>query len=311
MIPFELTILGTSSALPTLKRYPTAHALNVRERFFLIDCGEGTQIQIRKYGVKLSRIDHIFISHLHGDHYFGLIGLFSTFALLGRKNDLHIFSHSQLPEILKPQLDFLNDDLSYKIIWHPLNFKKNDIILDNEVVTVMSFPVKHRVPCCGFIFSEKPGLLNLQKDKIEEYKVPVSWLQYIKKGEDYVDENGLVVPNSALTCQKHLPRRYAFCTDTSYVPELSEIFENVDVLYHEATYDSRYEKRANETFHSTAAQAANMANSSRVGQLIIGHFSARYKDVTVLHDEAKSIFPNTLIAEEGMVISIEGRREIL
>jgi ribonuclease Z len=306
MTSFDLTILGTSSALPTSIRYPTAHVLNVHERFFLIDCGEGTQIQIRKYGVKLSRINHIFISHLHGDHYYGLIGLLSTFALLGRKNDLHIFSHSELPEILKTQLDSLQSEAAFKIIWHPLNFKKPAVILDNEVVNVSSFPLKHRISCCGFLFSEKGGLLNIIKDKIAEYQIPVKEIQFIKQGSDYIDLNGNIIPNSELTLQKRLPRKYAFVSDTHYMLELSEMLNGVDLLYHEATYDKRLQKRAGETYHSTAEQAGMMAKICEAGQLIIGHFSARYKDVDHLLDEAVAVFPNTIAAEEGMVIRVEG-----
>jgi ribonuclease Z len=308
MTSFELTILGTSSALPTLKRYPTAHVLNVRERFFLIDCGEGTQIQIRKYSVKLSRINHIFISHLHGDHFFGLIGLLSTFALLGRKNDLHIFAHSELPDILKPQIEYLQGEIPFKILWHPLNFKKPSVILDNEVVTVTSFPLKHRIPCCGFLFCEKKGQLNIIKEKIIEFNIPVREIQFIKNGADYIDEKGNVISNSELTRQNKLPRKYAFCTDTLYLPKLSDLLEGVDLLYHEATYDKRLVKRAKETFHSTAEQAAMIAKSSNAAQLVIGHFSARYKDVEPLLDEAKAVFQNTLAAEEGMVIAVEGKK---
>jgi ribonuclease Z len=309
MIPFELTILGTSSALPTSKRYPTAHVLNVRERFFLIDCGEGTQLQIRKYGVKLSRINHIFISHLHGDHYFGLIGLLSTFALLGRKNDLHIYSHSELPEILKTQLEYLGEDIDFKIIWHPLNYKKPAVILDNGVVSVTSFPVKHRIPCCGFLFCEKPLTLNIIKEKIAEFKIPLRDIQHIKNGSDFIDEAGNIIPNSVLTIRKNLPRKYAFITDTMYLPELSELLQGVDLLYHEATYDRRLQKRLGETFHSTAEQAALLAKASNARQLVIGHFSARYKEVDLLLDEATAIFPNTIAAEEGMVIKVEGKQQ--
>jgi ribonuclease Z len=304
MIPFELTILGTSSALPTSKRYPTAHVLNVRERFFLIDCGEGTQIQLRRNSVKFSRINHIFISHLHGDHYFGLIGLLSTFSLLGRQNDLHIFSHSELPEILKVQLEHLQNDILYKIVWHPLNFKKPVVILEDEVVKITSLPLKHRVPCCGFLFSEKPGLRNMIKEKIEEYNIPIRDIQYIKNGADFIDQTGQVIPNQELTLPAKVPRKYAFCTDTLYLPKLKEILEGVTLLYHEATYDKRFQKRAKDTFHSTAEQAALIAQSCNAGQLLIGHFSARYKDTTILIDEARSVFPSTLVAEEGMVIKI-------
>jgi ribonuclease Z len=311
MIPFELTILGTSSALPTSKRYPTAHVLNICERFFLIDCGEGTQIQLRRYSVKFSRINHIFISHLHGDHYFGLIGLLSTYALLGRQNDLHIYSHSELPEILKPQLEQLQNDIIYKIIWHPLNFKKPVVILDDEKVTISSFPLKHRVSCCGFLFSEKQGLRNIIKEKIEEYHIPIRDIQYIKNGANYIDPNGKIIPNEELTLPLKSPRKYAFVTDTIYLPKLKEILEGVNLLYHEATYDKRMQKRAKETFHSTAEQAAMLAQSCNAGQLVIGHFSARYKDISVLIEEATSVFPSTVIAEEGMVIKIAESSKVI
>jgi ribonuclease Z len=304
MIPFELTILGTSSALPTSKRYPTAHVLNICERFFLIDCGEGTQIQLRKYSIKFSRINHIFISHLHGDHYYGLIGLLSTFALLKRKNDIHIYAHSQLPVILKIQLEYLQNDIIYKIIWHPLNFKRKMVILDDEKVMITSFPLKHRIPCCGFLFTEKSGLKNIIKEKITEYNIPIKDIQYIKNGADFIDPKGKVIPNEDLTLPLKTPRKYAFVTDTMYLPKLKEILEGVNLLYHEATYDKKMQKRAKETFHSTAEQAAMLAQNCQAGQLLIGHFSARYKETSVLTDEARTIFPSTLVAEEGMVVKI-------
>ncbi|HNW51712.1 MAG TPA: ribonuclease Z [Prolixibacteraceae bacterium] len=304
MIPFELTILGTSSALPTIKRYPTAHVLNVGERFFLIDCGEGTQIQLRKYGVKFSRINHIFISHLHGDHYFGLIGLISTYTLLGRKNDLHIYSHSELPEMLKMQLEQLLGDLTFKIIWHPLNFKKSAVILDDEKVTVTSFPLKHRIACCGFLFTEKSGPKNIIKEKIAQYQIPLREIPHIKNGADFIDREGNTIPNGELTLPEKLPRKYAFCTDTLYIPELKETLNGVNLLYHEATYDKRFQEQASQTYHSTAEQAATLALNSNAGQLLIGHFSARYKDTEILIEEAKRVFPATTAAEEGMVIKI-------
>ncbi|MBN1926772.1 MAG: ribonuclease Z [Prolixibacteraceae bacterium] len=304
MISFELTILGTSSALPTSKRYPTAHVLNVRERFFLIDCGEGTQIQLRKYGAKYSRINHIFISHLHGDHYYGLIGLLSSYTLLERKNDLHIYAHSELAEILKKQLDLLKTEMKYQIVWHPLNFKRTQTILENNIVKVVSFPLKHRIPCCGFLFTEKPGPLNLNREKIKEHKIPIRELKNIQEGNDFTTPEGMVIKNEELTQGHKKQRSYAYCTDTSFLPHLKDIISDVDLLYHEATYDKRLEKRAGETFHSTAMQAAQLAKLCNAGQLIIGHFSARYKNVSVLLDEAREIFENTIAAEEGMAISI-------
>ncbi|HPR31673.1 MAG TPA: ribonuclease Z [Prolixibacteraceae bacterium] len=307
MISFELTILGTSSALPTSTRYPTAHVLNVRERFFLIDCGEGTQIQMRKYGIKFHRINHIFISHLHGDHYYGLIGLLSSYTLLERKTDLHIYAHSDLPLILKSQLDLLSSDLTYKIIWHPLNFKREQIIFENAFLKVRSFPLRHRIPCCGFLFSEQTEPLNLIREKIRDYRIPVKDLHSLKQGADFITPEGVVIPNRELTHPRKKPRSYAFCTDTSFLPELRSVLRDVDLLYHEATYDKRMEKRAGEIYHSTASQAARLAKMTNAGQLIIGHFSARYKDVSILVDEAKEVFENTLAAEEGMVIPVPSR----
>jgi len=270
-------------------------------------------MQLRRYSVKFSRINHIFISHLHGDHYFGLIGLLSTFALLGRQNDLHIYSHSELPEILKIQLELLQNDIIYKIIWHPLNFKKPVVILDDEKVTITSFPLKHRVSCCGFLFTEKTGPKNMIKEKIAEYNIPIRDIQYIKNGADFIDQNGKVIPNEELTLPLKMPRKYAFVTDTLYLPKLKEILEGVNLLYHEATYDKRMQKRAKETFHSTAEQAAMLAQSCGAGQLVIGHFSARYKDTSILIEEATSVFPSTVVAEEGMVIKIPevGLRQLL
>ncbi len=305
MIPFSLTILGTSSALPTSKRYPTAQVLNIRERFFLIDCGEGTQIQLRKYSVKFSKINHILISHLHGDHYFGLIGLLSTFALVGRSSDLHIYSHSELPDILKVQLEYLNTEIRYRIIWHPLNFKRKQTVFEDDALKVTSVPLKHRVPCCGFIFSEKEQPKNLIKEKINEYRIPLRALPAIKYGADYIVEDGTIISNRELTLPEKKTRSYAFCTDTIYLPKLAETFKGVDLLYHEATYDKSLEKRAGETFHSTARQAAMIAKNCNAGRLVLGHFSARYKDCTILLEEAKEIFRETIIAEEGLVIDVE------
>lgn len=304
MTPFELTILGTSSALPTSLRYQTAHVLNVRERFFLIDCGEGAQIQMRKYGVKFSRINHIFISHLHGDHYFGLIGLITSYLLLGRTNDLHVYSHSMLPEILKSQLDFMGGEFPYKIIWHPLNFKKEQEIYNDGVVKITSFPLVHRMPCCGFLFNELPVELNIRKEQIEKYNIPLKEIHLIKKGADYISDNDQVIPNSKLTLPAMKARSYAFCTDTAYLPHICRLLKGVSLLYHEATFDSANAKRATETFHSTAEQAALIAKKCNAGKLVIGHFSTRYKDISILLNEASQVFENTVAAQEGMIISL-------
>ncbi|MCF8361867.1 MAG: ribonuclease Z [Prolixibacteraceae bacterium] len=308
MIPFELTILGTGSALPTSKRYHTAQVLNVRERFFLIDCGEGAQIQMRKYGVKFSRINHIFISHLHGDHYFGLIGLLTTYTLLGRTNDLHIYAHSELPNILESQLKYMGDDIQYNIIWHPLNFKKTQTVIEDDVVKVTSFPLKHRMACCGFKFEEQPLELNIRKEKIEEYNIPVKSIYRIKKGEDLIQPDGTIIPNNKLTLPQFIQRKYAFCTDTAYIPDLYKQIQNVDLLYHEATFDKSMENKAESTNHSTARQAGIVARDSRAKKLLIGHFSSRYNNIDFLVNEAREEFTNTEAANEGMTIKIPQER---
>lgn len=300
---FQLTILGTSSALSTKDRYPTAQVLNVLGRFFLIDCGEGTQQQLRKYQIGFSRINHILISHLHGDHIFGLIGLISTMALLGRKNDLHIYSHSELQKFLSAQIDFLyNQDFPFKIIYHPINFKKEQKIYEDKIVEIYSFPLKHRIPTCGFRFNEKQQLPNLIKDKILEYNIPIAARQKIKEGDDFVCPNGDVILNSELTQKKPNPKSFAFCTDTKYSDSYINSIKNVDVLYHEATFAKDNSELAKSTFHSTSIDAGKVALKANVGRLLIGHFSSRYKNAEVILNETKEVFVNTTIATEGLKI---------
>jgi ribonuclease Z len=305
-MPFQLTVLGTSSALPTSNRYPTAQVLNVLGRFFLIDCGEGTQTQMRKYKIGFSKIDHIFISHLHGDHIFGLIGLISTMMLLGRTNDLHLFSHSELQKYLVPQLQFLYPEgISYKIIYHPLNFRKEQKIYEDRKITIYSFPLDHRIPTCGFRFEEKPQLPNLISAKIEEYQIPIRDRQRIKEGGDFITIDGKTIPHSDLTKNKHRARSFAFCSDTRYNESYIESIRNVDLLYHEATFANDNKDLAQSTYHSTGEDAAKVALKAEVGKLILGHFSARYKDHSIILKEAQTIFPNTEAVAEGDVIQVE------
>lgn len=304
-MPFQLIILGTSSALPTSNRYPTAQVLHVSGRFFLIDCGEGTQTQMRKYKISFSRINHIFISHLHGDHIFGLIGLISTFALIGRTNDLHIYSHSELQKFVSPQIEFLYaNELPFKIIFHPLNFRKEQKIFEDSKVTVYSFPLDHRISTCGFRFEEKPALPNLIPAKIEEYQIPIRDRQRIKEGGDFIASDGRIIPHSELTKNKHQARTFAFCSDTRYNKSYIQSVRNVDLLYHEATFASDNIDLAQTTYHSTGEDAAQVALKAEVGKLIIGHFSARYKDHTVILKEAQAIFTNTEAITEGQLFSI-------
>jgi ribonuclease Z len=298
-MPFELTILGSSSATPTSERYPTAQVLNALGRFFLIDCGEGTQIQIRRQKIGFGKIKHIFISHLHGDHYYGLIGLISTFNLLGLKNDLHIYSPSQLKEIIQPQLDFLKGDLQFNVIFHPLNFKKPQLIYEDKKVEVVSFPLKHSINCCGFLFREKPKEANIKKECIAQYKIPVAQIRNIKQGADFITEYGKIIPNEQLTTPPPPPRSYAFCSDTAFHPPVTEVIKDVNLLYHEATFTEELRDWAVKTYHSTALDAAKIAQMAHAGKLIIGHFSSRYKTTEPFLNEARTVFPNTEDVVDG------------
>jgi ribonuclease Z len=296
---FELTILGSSSAIPTAERYLTAQVLNVLERFFLIDCGEGTQIQLRKQKISFDRIRNVFISHLHGDHFYGLPGFISTRNLLGIKTDLHIYSHSDLMNLLNPLIENLKADLGFKIIFHPLNFKKPEHVFSDEKVDVYSFPLHHRIPCCGFLFREKQHEANLIKEKIAWYKIPYNQLRTIKNGADFTDETGITIPNSELTYPAPPPRSYAFVTDTGYLDSVAEFVKDVDLLYHEATFLQDLEDWALKTCHSTAKQAAEIALKANARKLILGHFSTRYKNYDPFLREAKAVFENTELVNDG------------
>lgn len=296
---FELTILGCSSATPTSKRNPTSQLLTIAERYFLIDCGEATQIQLRKYKIKFQRINHIFISHLHGDHYFGLLGLLSSMHLLGRTTDLHLFCPAELKEIIDLQLHASQTNLRFKIVYHFHKYIDNDLIFEDDKVTVKTVVLNHRIPCCGFIFVEKPLPYNITKEVIEKYNIPVEQIHLIKNGADFKTESGKLIPNEKLVVAKPPIRSYAFCSDTLYDERVLKIISGVTLLYHEATFLHEMLTRAIETFHTTALQAATIAKKARVKQLMIGHYSARYKDLQPLLDEAKNVFDNTILAVEG------------
>jgi len=302
---FTFTILGSSSALPTSKRFTSAFVLNIHERFFLIDCGEGAQMQLRKYKIKLGRINHIFISHIHGDHVFGLFGLISSFNLLGRKNDLHIFGPSDLERIIHGYLKDFYINLFFEIIFHPVNCTKSVRIYEDDKILVNSIPLKHRIPTCGFLFREQPIWPNLRKDMIEKYNIPISKRQGIKRGDSFITETGDIVPNSELVISAPEPKTFAYCSDTSYNEGILTQIRNVDLLYHEATFGGELRKLAKETMHSTASEAARLASKASVKKLVIGHFSSRYKDLTPLLAEAQKVFNNTFIAEDGKIFTVE------
>jgi len=296
---FELTILGSNSALPTSNRYPTAQVLDVPGHCFLIDCGEGTQIQLRRNKINFSKIQHIFISHLHGDHFYGLIGLISTMNLMGIKHDLHIYAHSDLKKLIGPQLDYIRGDMTVTPVFHPLNFKKTQTIFETKKLEVISFPVKHSMPTCGFLFREKPKAANIRKDLIKKYDIPIAEIRKIKDGADFKTSDGIIIPNQELTTPPPKTSSYAFCTDTAYHPPIAEIIKDVNVLYHEATFLEDLKELAAKTLHSTTHEAAEMAKLANAVKLLVGHFSARFKNIARFEEEAREVFPNTEAAVEG------------
>lgn len=305
MEKFNVHILGCGSALPNLRHNTSSQVVNIRGKMFMIDCGEGTQVQLRRSRIHFKSLNHIFISHLHGDHCFGLIGLISTLAMLERTSKLHIYAHPNLEQVLRPQLDFFCKDNPYEIVFHPINPDVREVIYDDRSLSVETIPLKHRIPTCGFLFREKKTANHIRRDMIDFYKVPVYQIRSIKNGEDFVTEDGTVIPNARLTTPSASPRSYAYCSDTAYLPEIVEQIKGVDLLFHEATFGSEDEARARQTLHSTAAQAAQIARDAEVKQLVIGHFSARYDNEKPLLREAQAIFPNTLLGTEDMTVSIE------
>lgn len=305
MEKFEVHILGCGSALPTTRHFATSQVVNIREKLFMIDCGEGAQMQLRKSKLKFTRLNHIFISHLHGDHCFGLMGLISTFGMLGRTATLYIHCHAELERLLTPQLNFFCKGMSYKVVFQTFDPGKAEIIYDDRSLTIETIPLRHRIPTCGFLFSEKQIPAHIRRDMIDFYEIPVYELNRIKNGADYTLPDGKIVPNNKLTIPSALPRRYAYCSDTIYLPRIIEQIYGVDLLFHEATFAQSEQARAKETFHTTASQAGEIARTAKVKQLLIGHFSARYEDESILLQEASDIFPNTLLARETLKISIE------
>lgn len=304
MEKFELHILGCGSALPTTRHFATSQVINLRDKLFMIDCGEGSQLQYRKSRLRFSRLNHIFISHLHGDHCFGLLGLISTFGMLGRTAELHIHSPKGLEELYAPLLAFFCKNMSYQVVFHEFATKEPAVVYEDRTLTVTTIPLQHRIPCCGFLFAEKPRPNHIIREMIDFYQVPVYELNRIKNGEDYVTPEGEVIPNSRLTRPSDPPRRYAYCSDTIYRKEIVKQIEGVDLLFHEATFAQSELARAKETFHTTAGQAAQIAQDAKVKQLVIGHFSARYDDEQLLLEEAAAVFPSTILAKENLCIDL-------
>lgn len=302
---FEVLILGSSSATPMYGRHPTSQLINHNEQYYLMDCGEGTQMQLSRYGIRANRIRHIFISHLHGDHYLGLMGLLSSMHLVGRKEDLHLYGPAALKEILDLQFLHSQTNLRYTLHFHETqDAVGGTVIFNDNGLIVTTFPLDHRIPCTGFRFEEKPRRPAINKEKVQQLGIPISYMSLIKRGHDYTAPDGTVYPATALTLEAPQSRSYAYCSDTVDSGRYHPFIADVDTLYHEATFLEDMKDRAAETFHTTALQAARVAQKVGAKKLIVGHFSARYKDLGPILDESKAVFPNTKLAIEGQWIEI-------
>jgi ribonuclease Z len=301
----KLTILGCHSATPRANAFPTSQYLEINNRHFLIDCGEGTQQQMRKYKVGFTKINHIFISHLHGDHFYGLIGLLSTYGILSREKELHIYGPKGIKEVTLLQLKVSKSHANYPIIFHELNSKESELIFEDDKVSVKTIPLKHRVYTNGYLFTEKEKPLKLHIDNIKQYKeIDRADYNNIKAGKDITLSTGEIISNSELTLPPKQPLSFAFCSDTVYKPDIVPIIRNADLLYHEATFLNDREDLAKKTKHTTSKQAAQIAKDANVNQLILGHYSGRYKDISLFKKEAKEIFDKTELAEPGKYFSI-------
>ncbi|MEN8224178.1 MAG: ribonuclease Z [Bacteroidota bacterium] len=301
---FSVTILGSGAAIPLTHRNPSAHLINVHEKLFLFDCAEGTQVQLRRNHVRIQRIEHIFISHLHGDHYFGLMGLITTLHLLGREAELHLYAPPALEKIIQLHLESSQTILRYPLTFHALDTEKPEIILDNKSVTVQTIPMKHNFPTCGFLIREKQSKANIRKDFLEGKELSHADYRRIKDGNDYVDQEGVVHKYQDITIPPQAARAYAYCTDTAYDEEIIPLIKDVDLLYHEATFMEDRAADAEAKFHSTAKQAARIALKAEAKKLLIGHYSARYRDLEGMLEEAKEVFQDTILADDGMVVEV-------
>lgn len=304
MAEFNINILGCGSALPTTRHLATSQVVDLRDKLYMIDCGEGTQVQMRKMRVRFGRLAHIFISHLHGDHCFGLPGLISTLGMLGRTGELVVHGPKEVETYLRPVMDLFCRGMEFEVRFNPVDTRNHSLVMEDRSLSVYSIPLKHRIPTCGYLFAEKPKEAHIIREMTDFYQVPVRCMKDIKLGKDYVTPEGEVVPNSRLTRPAAPPKRYAFCSDTAYSRSIIPIIEGVDLLYHEATFAECDLARAKETFHSTARQAAEIARDAQVKRLVIGHYSARYEDLSELHREAEAVFPGTILGNEGTVIPV-------
>ena len=304
MNAFKIHILGCGSALPTLRHNASSQVVEMGNKFFMIDCGEGTQTQLRHTHIHFAKLQAIFISHLHGDHCFGLLGLLSTFGMLGRTAPMHVYAPQEFETIFREQLAFFCATLGFEIVFHGLDTTQSKMIYEDRGLTVTTIPLQHRVPTCGFLFREKPKLPHVNRAMIDFYHVPVSQINNIKAGQDWVSPAGDIIPHKQLTTPADPTRAYAYCSDTRYIPTLYTLLQGVDVLYHESTYAEDCAVHAKKYWHSTAKEAAMVARDARVGQLLLGHYSSRYEDEHVLLNEAKTVFEQSMLSDEGLVVTL-------
>lgn len=309
MTKFDVQILGCGSALPTTMHLPSAQLVNINEKLFMIDCGEGTQLQMRKLGARMSKLHSIFISHLHGDHVFGLPGLISTLGLLGRTGDLTIYAHQPMEQFIDPILNFFCKHLSFNLHLVVIKDEGLNLIYENKAIAIYSFPLKHRISSSGFLFKEKTKQRRIKREMIDYYNIPIREINNIKNGANFVTPAGEVISNSKLTTPPNPSRSYAYCSDTAYDESIVPYIKGVDLLYHEATFAESELVRATKTAHSTARQAAEIAKMADVGKLVIGHFSSRYTDLTPLLEEARAVFPHSELAQEDKTFEIMGNSQ--
>ena len=305
MEPFRVHILGCGSALPTLRHFASSQVVEMRGKLFMVDCGEGTQMQLRRSRIRFTKISAVFISHLHGDHCFGLIGMLSTFGLLGRTAKLDVYGLAPLGDVMRQQMKIFCHDFDYEVVFHDVDTRQQQVVYEDRSLTVETVPLEHRMPCCGYLFREKPTLPHIRRDVLDAYHIPVSQINNIKAGADWVSEDGERVSNSLLVEPADPPRSYAYCSDTRYIPNLASRIKGVSVLYHESTYTEEYVALAEKYMHSTAQQAAMVARDAEAGKLVLGHYSSRCEDEKILLDEAKQIFPDSMLANEGLTIDVE------
>ena len=304
MEPFRVHILGCGSALPTTRHYPSMQVVECRGKLFMVDCGEGAQLQVRRASLSFGKIGHIFISHLHGDHCFGLMGLISTIGLLGRTAPLHVYAPAPLGPMLTAQMDFFCRDLGYEVVFHAVDTTCNAAVYDDRSLTVETLPLEHRTPCCGYFFREKASLPHIRRDMIDLYGIPTSQINNIKCGQGFTCADGTVIAHESLVTPADAPRSYAYCSDTRYMPSLATLLQGVSTIYHEATYASDNTAMAAKYHHSTAAQAAAVARDAGAGKLLLGHFSSRYTDENILLQEAREIFPESHLTHEMQIFDV-------